>query len=161
MATNLLINSNFTQVGSNGMFTSFTGTGGRGDSAAYKWWTWNNTEALLETELILGGEPVGALNLLRVSTSGGGNGLVQVFLQTENAVPSIIASAWVYVVRGTVAIGTGLDGHTERDVVSTTVGQWELLSAKNGVSPANQFIIYSNSSEGSTFYVHSAEVLEV
>jgi hypothetical protein len=49
---------------------------------------------------------------------------------------------------------------THLDITTLSTGRWELLRARNGVSPANEFIIYSEPSAGATFYVDSAEVLE-
>jgi hypothetical protein len=98
--------------------------------------------------------------MIRVTTKGKGNGLVQVFGGLDTGPESVIGSAWVYVVHGAVSIGTGNGGKTRLDMQSTSSGSWELLSARNGVSPANQFMIYS-ASDGAIFYVAYAEVIEI
>jgi hypothetical protein len=160
MSKNLLSNPNFTAVGPNGIATTFTGITSAGSSAAADWILYNNSEGIIETELLTGSEPSGALSLIRVSTTGKSNGLVQVFLPFDTGPQATISSAWVYVVRGQVGIGVGNGGGTGLDALSTSTGRWELLKARNGGSPANEFIIYAASDDGAIFYVYSAEVVE-
>jgi hypothetical protein len=160
MPPNLLANPDFAEVGPAGIYTTFTGDGGAGNSAAAHWTLWNNGPATIETELVTGSGPSGKTSLLRVATTGQGSGLVQVFGSQDTGPGATIASAWIYVVRGKVGIGTGNGGNTSLDITTLSTGRWELLRARNGVSPANEFIIYSEPSAGATFYVDSAEVLE-
>ncbi|XHR81307.1 MAG: hypothetical protein ACFKPT_24255 [Gloeotrichia echinulata GP01] len=68
-----------------------------------------------------------------------------------------IASARIYVVSGKVGIGTGNGGNTSLDLISSQTNTWELLQSPNGVSPANEFIIYS-ATIGAEFYVDNASV---
>jgi hypothetical protein len=160
MPSNLLANPDFAEVGPAGISTTFTGDGGAGNSAAAHWTLWNNGPATIETELITGSGPSGTTSVLRVATTGQSSGLVQVFGSQDTGPGATIASAWIYVVRGKVGIGTGNGGNTSLDITTLSTGRWELLRARNGVSPANEFIIYSDSSAGATFYVDLAEVLE-
>jgi hypothetical protein len=160
MPPNLLANADFAEVGPAGIYTTFTGDGGAGNSAAAHWTLWNNGPATIETELVTGSGPSGKTSLLRVATTGQDSGLVQVFGSQDTGPGATIASAWIYVVRGKVGIGTGNGGNTSLDITTLSTGRWELLRARNGVSPANEFIIYSEPSAGATSYVDSAEVLE-
>ena len=59
----------------------------------------------------------------------------------------------MFVLRGTVGMGTGDGGNTSIDAQSTKHGQWERLVAANGVSPANELIVYATSPDGACFYV--------
>ena len=70
------------------------------------------------------------------------------------------ASAWVYVLRGEVAIGTGNGGNTGYDARTSETGRWIRLSARNGVSPANEFIVYASSPGGAEFFLAAAAVRE-
>lgn len=58
-------------------------------------------------------------------------------------------------------MGTGDDGNTLLDATSTKTYQWEQLRAPNGVSPANEFIVYSASRDGAWYFVADASVIEV
>jgi hypothetical protein len=89
-------------------------------------------------------------------TRGVGNGLVQVFDAFNRGPSRTFAYAWISVIRGKVGIGNG--GNTGADVASTTINQWELLQAPNGVSPANELIVYAQSAGGADFYLDNAEV---
>ncbi len=158
--SNLLANPDFATLGPSGSPTSFTGNGFAGDSAAAQWSLFNNGTATITTELVDVAGPSGTPSLIRVATTGQHSGLVQVFGPFNTGPQSTSAAAWVYVVHGQVGIGTGNGGNTSRDVLSTTTGTWELLQSPNGVAPANEFIIYSES-EGAIFYVDYAEVVAV
>lgn len=130
-------------------------------SAADQWTLWNNVEGITTTELISSSSPYGgSKTMIHVTTTGAANGLVQTFLPINAGPTKIIASAWVFVHRGHVGIGTGNGGNTHLDVISKTTGQWEYLEAMNGVSPANEFIIYSMSEAGAEFDVAAASVIE-
>lgn len=130
-------------------------------SAADKWTLWNNVEGITTTELISSSSPYGgSKTMIHVTTTGAASGLVQTFLPTDAGPVKIVASAWVFIRRGKVGIGTGNGGNTHLDVISKTTGQWEYLEATNGVSPANEFIIYSMSEGGAEFDVAAASVIE-
>jgi hypothetical protein len=64
-----------------------------------------------------------------------------------------LASAWVFVVRGPVGMGTGTAGLTKPTVRNTNVGQWEQLVALNDTDPATQFVLFGLDQRGSEFYV--------
>jgi RHS repeat-associated protein len=155
---NLLKNPDFETVGPQGASTTFTGRRGAGPSAADGWGLWNNEAATTETELLPSTFPGGGAKMLRVNTTGRRNGLVQTFLPQDTGPEKVVAGIWVFVLRGQVAIGTGNSGNTALDAVSQTTHQWEYLQVTNGGAPANQFILYSRSSEGAEFYVTAASV---
>ena len=57
-------------------------------------------------------------------------------------------------------MGIGDGGSTSPDdAQTTTVGQWEHLQARNTGSPVNEFILYSVSNEGASYYVDDAWVV--
>src|SRR4029077_19827699 len=72
----------------------------------------------------------------------------------------VTSSAWVFIKSGTVFIGTGNGGNTGIDARSSVTGKWIELKARNGVSPANMFIIYGQS-PGADFFVDSAVVQQL
>jgi hypothetical protein len=64
----------------------------------------------------------------------------------------------VFLVRGRVMAGVGNGGNTHGTAFSTTIGHWELLQGVNGVSPANEIIVYSASQGFTDFYIDLATV---
>jgi hypothetical protein len=65
----------------------------------------------------------------------------------------------VFVLNGQVGMGTGNGGDTVPfDRISNISDKWELLTAPNGVSPANEFIVYAISPGGADYYVDNASV---
>lgn len=158
-AANLLFNSSFETglpIGQETNLTTVAGNGGT--SAATNWSSWNNTPATTITELLPSTLANAGDTMLHVTTTGQLNGVFQNFLLFNTGPNEVISSAWVYVLSGQVGIGTGNGGNTSLDTFSSTTGQWEFLQASNGVSPANEFIVYSASSGGADFYVDLASV---
>ena len=138
--------------------TSFTGLLFGGSSAAQDWVVWNNTSGTTTTELLPSTAPLGGAEMIHVTTHGIYNGLYQPFLPANTGPSSVIGSAWIYVISGTVGIGTGNDGNTSPDILDSTIGQWEFIQAPNAVTPANEFIIYSADNSGANFYADNASV---
>jgi len=153
-AANLLSNPGFDFVGPVGPTTSFTGVAAS-LSAAANWTIFHNLPGTTRTQLLPA--PWGG-KLIHVYTSALGDGLVQVFLPFNTGPHVVNAAARIYVVHGKVGIGTGNGGNTHIDAVSATTGQWEVVHAPNGVSPANEFIIYAVSPGGAEFFVDAATV---
>jgi hypothetical protein len=83
-------------------------------------------------------------------------GLVQVFLPWNTCPDELFSSVWVYVNSGQVGMGVGNGGDTGFDVTSQFTGRWERLFAKNGLAPANEFIVYG--SNGADFVVTQPHV---
>ena len=94
--------------------------------------------------------------MLHVS-AGSGAGLFQRFLPIDTGPTQVFASSWIYVLTGQVGIGTGNDGNTHLDILTSGTGYWEFLQAPNGISPANEFIIYSFNGPAE-FYAENAGV---
>ncbi len=135
--------------------------GGAGWSAASDWTMFTNTAGYIYSRVLPSARPgSGNSNMIQVNTLGLGNGLVQVFKPYNTGPQKVISGAWVFVLRGKVGIGTGNGGNTGLDDVSTTTHQWEYLAASNGVSPANELIIYSADVGGAEFFVDEASVVE-
>ena len=134
--------------------SELVGTGG-GVSAASGWTVWNNSEARTMTEVVPSTRTPGG-QMLHVTTSGTLNGIVQTF---NPDLADAVASIWVFVVVGRVGIGTGNGGATSaEDAESTTIGRWERIQARNGGTPANEFIVYAISPEGADYFVDDAAV---
>ncbi len=158
--TNLLRNSDFGQVSVKGLHTELVGGSQTGASAAAGWTVYNNGPGSTVTELLPSTRTAGK-SMIHVITSnakpGSGSGLVQAFFPASTGPGHVNASAWVYVNSGTVFIGTGNGGNTGIDARTSVTKRWTLLRARNGVSPANLFIIYGQS-PAADFFVDSAAV---
>lgn len=158
---NLLSNGAFDVVGPLG--PSVTVTGVAGPSAAKKWTVFQNTPSFITTELLPSTRVPGG-TMIHVTTDGSGNGLVQVFGEIHTGPKTVVACAWIFLVRGAVGIGTGNGGQTGIDMILLKKGSWEMLQVSNAVSPANEFIIYaldritSPFDSDNEFYVESAQV---
>jgi hypothetical protein len=158
-----LKNSDFGQVSLKGLHTELSGDAKPGDSAAADWTVYNNGPGTTTTEL-LASTRRGGKSMIHVVTSnskaGSGSGLVQAFYPVSTGPGHVIASAWIYVNSGAVFIGTGNGGNTGIDARITVTGKWINVRARNGVSPANLFIIYGQS-PGADFYVDEASVTQL
>jgi hypothetical protein len=84
---------------------------------------------------------------LKVKTSGARSGIMQT-LPKANRRPRIIASAWVYVHRGTVCLGSGNGQAPLTNVCSQSTGRWEKLEAMNESCPASMVTIISGDDRG-------------
>ncbi len=138
--------------------------GGAGASAAAGWTLFTNVPGLITSQLVPS-TLAGMSRMVRVKTKAAGNGILQVFPGSTSCTPNGPAhtesGAWVYVVSGQVGVATRNGGNTGIDKKSATVGQWEWVAAPNGVSPANEFIVYATSPGGADYYVGFARVNEV
>ena len=158
---NLLSNWSFDSAGT--ASTTLTSTAGQpavgGSAAAPGWSTWNNAPATTTTELLPSQLPQGAGGqMLHVTTDAGGCGLVQTFGGTGDPPPRTVSSAWIYILRGSVMLGTGDGGATGPDVTCDQTGRWILLEAGNGHAPANELIVYAAGDAGAEFYIDRAWV---
>jgi hypothetical protein len=137
--------------------TTLTGPKSAGPSVAASWSIWNNNPGTTTTELLRSTYPGGGTNMIHVVTTGGANGLVQIFAPFKSGPTNVLATAYVYVLSGRVSLGTGNGGDTGSDVISTKTNTWERLQASNGVSPANELTIYSYGG-AANFYVGYASI---
>jgi hypothetical protein len=129
-------------------------------AASWTGWT-QGQDGVMLTDLQPSTLPIpGSRRMLHVSTTIDTAGLVQVFAPQDTGPDRVESAAWVYVLRGEVAIGTGNGGNTGYDARTAEQRRWIRLSAPNGVSPANEFIIYAASPGGAEFFVAAASVRE-
>jgi hypothetical protein len=158
-APNLLANASFDLVGPSGTPVSVITAvpGSAGNSAAASWTMFTNTAGYIMSELLPDSRPGGSGRMIHVRTRGSNNGLVQVFDLFNRGPSRTFAYAWIYVLRGQVGIGTGNGGGTGIDATTSALGTWQRISAYNGGSPANEFIIYSTVAD-TEFYVSDAGV---
>jgi RHS repeat-associated protein len=165
-AGNLLANWSFDAPGT--APTTLTTTADQpaagGASAAPGWGTWNNTAATTTTELVATSQVPAQLpqavggTALHVTTDDDGCGITQVFTAPDGPPDRTLTSVWLYLVRGSVAVGTGPGGSTGRDIICDQIGQWVLVQAVNGGSPADELIIYAAGDDGAEFYADHAWV---
>ena len=130
-------------------------------AASWTGWTQGRQDRVMLTDLQPSTLPIpGSRRMLHVSTTIDTAGLVQVFAPQDTGPARVESAAWVYVLRGEVAIGTGNGGNTGFDARTAERARWIRLSAPNGVSPANEYIIYAASPGGAEFFVAAASVRE-
>jgi hypothetical protein len=134
------------------------GSGVGGLSAAEYWTLWNNPDAVTTTRLEPTTRPGRSGRMLRIETTAPACGLVQQWAATDTGPVASIASAWVFVIRGSVVLGSGNGGNTGADTASTSQGRWELLEAASGRSPVNELIIYAADAEGAEYLVDEVSV---
>ncbi|MFI7545699.1 hypothetical protein [Actinoplanes sp. NPDC049599] len=135
-----------------------TGAGVPGDSAAENWTLWNNPATTTTTRVEPTTRPGGTGWMLRITTGAGGCGLVQQWGANDTGPSAAQAEAWVYVVHGSVVLGSGNGGSTGHDVMSSTIGRWERLVAASGRPPVNEVVLYAASAGGAEFLVDSVAV---
>ncbi|HEY0302672.1 MAG TPA: hypothetical protein VGC36_15100 [Rhizomicrobium sp.] len=160
---NLLRNPNFAAPSSLGTTTSFTATDPAalgGGSAAADWTIWAGVPGgRVMTSRTPTGEADGGY-MLDVLVTSGGYGLVQAFLAPDHGPSRVHACIWLRMVSGSVGVGVGNGGDTHPTAFLDRPGSWTLLGTVNGVSPANELIVYRTGSADAEFQVRSAAVSE-
>src|SRR4029077_11436326 len=118
---NLLTNADFSKPGTGGTSTVLAGSSLPGDAAAAHWTVYNNGDAVTTTALMPSTRRHRG-SMIHVVTRGGkpnsGSGIVQAFLPVSTGPGHLQASAWVYINKGAVFIGTGNGGKTGIDARS-------------------------------------------
>jgi hypothetical protein len=105
--------------------------------------------------------------VMEVVTNGNLNGIVQSNIENtpsnqKHTLKHTLSSVWVFVLRGQVGMGTGNGGNVHIDRKSSKKYEWEELPpTPNGVSPVNEFVVYSVSDEGAWYFVANASVIDV
>jgi hypothetical protein len=123
------------------------------NAAAENWTLWNSVVTTTSTQLEPTTRPDGTGWMLRVSTKAPGCGLVQQWAPNDTGPLHALATAWVYVISGTVSMGCGNGGNTGLDVTSTTTGQWEKLETPSTQIHVNELVIYATSAGGAEYLV--------
>ena len=130
-------------------------------TAAPDWLGWNNDPVTTATELVpntLPGHDGWMLHVTVVGTSvWQGSGIYRTYAAVDTGPTRVRALVWVYVLRGQVGVGAGNGGDTGIGAATSTIGRWVLLRTFNGVSPANEIIIYAID-PSTEFYVGSVTV---
>ncbi len=158
-AGNLLANWSFdtpaSPPGSTQLTTTAEQPAAGGPTAAAQWRTWTNQAGTVATELVPSSLPYGhGGSMLHVTTTTSRAGVLQTFTGPEQ----VTSSVWVYLVRGSVLLGTGDGGRTGSDLSCATLNQWTLLEAPNAASPATELIVYADSPTGAEYYLDHAWV---
>lgn len=95
-------------------------------------------------------------SMIHVTTGGPECGIVQAFLPARAGTAHVVSSAWIYLVRGSVMIGTGNGGNIAAEAACSETGRWMLVEAGNQRSPGSELAIYSASPDGAEFYADHA-----
>jgi len=153
---NLLANWSFDVAAGAGPASLTTPPGqplGTGPSAAAAWSISHAAAGTTATELLASTLPQGNRGrMLHVTTSAGRCGITQSLAPDRPGPARVVASAWLYVVRGSVSVGTGKTA----DATCTRTGAWVLVQAGNTETPAQSFTVTAASADGAEFYLDHA-----
>lgn len=87
---------------------------------------------------------------------------MQFFAPPNGGPLKIIASAWVYVIKGQVQLVTGGDDGYTGSAFNTTTNKWELLQICTDGEKRNSFVeILNQDVNGGAFLVDAASVVKV
>lgn len=156
-SANLVRNPSFEH--SNGAtYTTFTGQGLGGSSAAAYFYVYNLPQMTTTTDLLPTTLANAGARMMHIVTSAGEGGIVQEPL-LGNGPPTAHFSVWVFVVQGQAGVvlgnSSGSEGISSR---STTHGRWEQLTGTNTNSPVQELAIYGATSGVNDFYVDLVSV---
>lgn len=166
-SANLLLNGGFNKPAQGvppGTIVSYNNYCYAGNSAAADWTIFVNSCSTgyddISTVLVPSTLPGNTGYMMHVTTDGNANGIVQTSGFNET---STVTSIWIYINSGCVTVGTGNGGDTGTDDTFCVAGKWfHLTNVPNGVSPANEVIVYSGTQvgggSGADFYVKNAAV---
>ncbi len=160
---NLLSNSDFSQPSSFGGTIAITTTdpaqlGGQAAAAHWSVWAGQGGGRVITTRTPTGEADGGYM--LDVLVMSGGDGLVQAFLPPGTGPSHIYACVSVRLISGRIGMGVGNGGDTHSAVFLDQPGDWQLLGTENGVTPANEIIVYRASDSNAEFQIRAANVSE-
>lgn len=162
LAPNLLKNFTFNTVGPSGTTTTHTGALPIPfpTSAAQEWLMHNsNSGATITTRMIPSTGPQGP-RMLHIRTGGTEGGVIQNFSSKHKGTGKIVGAVWVLVNRGKVQLGIHADGSPTASVMSTKIGQWELLKVcSDGNASNSMFFVLNQDPEGGDFFIDAAAVV--
>ncbi|HET7435897.1 MAG TPA: tetratricopeptide repeat protein [Thermoanaerobaculia bacterium] len=119
----------------------------RFESGADRWQPINGATATIESSQR---RPSGRTLHVVANRADGG---VQQIWPSANATPRVMTSAWVFVRRGRVYLGSG-NGHVPlANATSTTTGKWERLEGVNETCPASMTILAAATADGADFLI--------
>ena len=127
-------------------------------SAAESFTLWNNNAGTTTTWVQPTTRPGGTGWMLHINTEGPSSGLVQQWAPSHTGPTNVIASAWVFVIRGRVMMGSGNNGFIDADAFSAGHLRWEHLTAANGYSPVNEIVIYAADPGGAEYLVDEVTI---
>lgn len=129
--------------------------GGIGPSAAKFWLAFNDTAGTTTTELLPSTLVPGG-TMIHVTTTGLESGLYQNY--PAHGPTNAYTCVWIYINRGAVGIGSGLQAFTTIDATLYKTGSWDVLNVGNQSTPADTGIIYSQGNGVADFFVESFQV---
>jgi tetratricopeptide (TPR) repeat protein len=153
---NRIANASFASPGPLGRTTATT-SADVSPSAAAAWDMYNAKTQPISTALVPSTRRAG--NALHVTVASAHSGVLHSWKLRE-ATPRVRTSAWVYVKRGRVYLGSGDGRPPMMDVFSQSTGRWELLTAVNASCPALVTVICAAGDEGAEFYVDEISAVE-
>lgn len=153
---NLLENPAFSASGSNGPRTS-TSAPEITPSAAAGWTVYNAAARPISTAIVPSTRSSGSA--IHVVTAAEHSGLMQVW-SPEKVTGRVRTTAWVFVKRGRIYIGSGDGRPPMMNVYSSGTGRWERISGVNDSCPATTTVIYAASPGGAEFYVDGISATE-
>lgn len=145
---NVLANADFAEAGPRGAEVTQSGYGVVPSAARH--WELLNPRGTSTTRIVPSPRRPGG-KALHVSVAGVSGGLRQVW-PNQLSLPRARTTAWVFVTRGRVALGSGSSAPMH-DAVSTTTGRWEKLEALNQSCPAAMTMLQAVTEDGAEFVV--------
>jgi hypothetical protein len=159
---NMLKNFSFNTVGPSGTTTTHSGAlpVPLPPSAAQEWLMHNNNfGATITTRMIPSTGPQGP-RMLHIRTGGTEGGVMQNFTSKHKGTGKIVGAVWVFVNKGKVQLGIHADGSPTASVMSTKIGQWELLKVCSDGNSANSiFFVLNQDPDGGDFFIDAAAVV--
>lgn len=96
---------------------------------------------------------------LHVTATKARSGVAQQFAAKTRGLKRAQVSAWVYVITGQVALSAGPGGAMKAGALSSTTGEWELLTASASRAPVTQVVVLAQGGPAQ-FIVDAASVRE-
>jgi len=157
---NLLLNPDFRTRRSSGSTATFRGSGQGPSSIAAHWLLYNTPPGFVRCDFLPSMRPGDKGLILHIETNGKSSGLEQVWGTAGTGPAQATTSAWVFVKRGRIFIGSGYLESVSPDAVSKMENRWEFLAGHSQSCPVSQTVIFSDT-VGADFYVSGISVTAV
>ena len=139
----------------------FTGTGQGPDSVAAGWFLFTSSPGTVKFDVVPSTRPGGRTGMMaHLVVSSPLSGISQVWGPADRGPSAVTTSAWVYVVKGNVFIGSGQLANVSFDTVIGYSGQWRRIEGRSGTCPVSQTSIGAASAD-TEFYVTEVEARAV
>jgi hypothetical protein len=100
--------------------------------------------------------------MMHITAGTAGSGLVQIWSKEDRGPSVVTTSGWIFVVRGSAAIGSGPQGEVSPDATVASPGRWERIEGRSNSEycPVGMTMIMTQAPD-TEFYVTDVEVRAV